>query len=71
MLRFGPLVIVSRRHTSFFVLGSAPSLDRKYTVFGRVVGGLDVLDATEKSPVDGETPRTRIELSVRAGRSEG
>jgi peptidylprolyl isomerase len=50
-------------NTSFFVcLGPAPSLDGKYTVFGHVVGGLDVLDAIERTPVDGETPRTRIDL---------
>jgi peptidyl-prolyl cis-trans isomerase B (cyclophilin B) len=50
-------------NTSFFIcLGPAPSLDGKYTVFGHVVGGLDVLDAIERAPVDGETPRTRIDL---------
>jgi cyclophilin family peptidyl-prolyl cis-trans isomerase len=56
-------------NTSFFlVLGPASSLDGKYTVFGRVVDGLDVLDAIEKSPVDGESPRSPIELvSVRVG----
>ena len=49
--------------TSFFLcLGPAPSLDGKYTVFGQVVSGLDVLEAIERAPVDGETPRTRIDL---------
>ena len=53
--------------TSFFIVtGPAPSLDNKYTVFGRVVDGLAVLDAIEAAPVNGETPATRIELkSVR------
>jgi peptidyl-prolyl cis-trans isomerase B (cyclophilin B) len=50
-------------NTSFFIcLGPAPSLDGKYSVFGQVVSGLDVLEAIERAPVDGETPRTRIDL---------
>jgi cyclophilin family peptidyl-prolyl cis-trans isomerase len=49
--------------TSFFLmLGAAPHLDGKYTAFGRVVSGLEVLDAFEKEPVDGETPKRRLEL---------
>jgi cyclophilin family peptidyl-prolyl cis-trans isomerase len=50
--------------TSFFVVtGDASSLDNKYTVFGRVVDGMAVLDAIEQAPVNGETPVNRIELS--------
>ncbi len=50
--------------TSFFIVtGNAPSLDGKYTVFGRVVDGLAVVEAIEQSPVNGETPVTRIELT--------
>jgi peptidyl-prolyl cis-trans isomerase B (cyclophilin B) len=50
--------------TSFFVVtGDASSLDNKYTVFGRVVDGMAVLDAIEQAPVNGETPINRIELS--------
>jgi peptidyl-prolyl cis-trans isomerase B (cyclophilin B) len=49
--------------TSFFIVtGPAPSLDNKYTVFGRVVDGLPVLDAIDAAPVNGETPVPRIEL---------
>jgi cyclophilin family peptidyl-prolyl cis-trans isomerase len=33
-----------------------------YTVFGRVVDGLAVVDAIEQSPVNGEMPVTRIDL---------
>ena len=53
--------------TSFFIVTApAPSLDDKYTAFGRVVDGLPVLDAIEQTPVNGETPVSRIELkSVR------
>jgi cyclophilin family peptidyl-prolyl cis-trans isomerase len=49
--------------TSFFiVLGVAPHLDNKYTIFGKVIGGFEVLDEMEKVARDGERPRERIEL---------
>jgi cyclophilin family peptidyl-prolyl cis-trans isomerase len=49
--------------TSFFLmLGAAPHLDGKYTAFGRVVAGMEVLDAFDKEEVDGETPKRRLEL---------
>ena len=49
--------------TSFFIVtGDAPSLDGKYTVFGRVIDGLDVLEKIAAAPVTGETPTTRIDL---------
>ncbi|HMC78611.1 MAG TPA: peptidylprolyl isomerase, partial [Vicinamibacterales bacterium] len=49
--------------TSFFIVtADAPSLDGKYTVFGRVIDGLDVLDRIESAPVSGESPTTRIDL---------
>jgi peptidyl-prolyl cis-trans isomerase B (cyclophilin B) len=53
--------------TSFFIVtGDAPSLDGKYTVFGRVVGGLDVVDKIETTAVSGEEPLERIDVkSVR------
>ncbi len=49
--------------TSFFIcLGPAPSLDAKYTVFGRVAAGLEVLQAIEKVALAGEEPVERIEV---------
>lgn len=49
--------------TSFFIVtGDASSLDGKYTVFGRVVEGLSVVEAIEQMAVNGETPIRRIEL---------
>lgn len=46
----------------FIVTADAPSLDGKYTVLGRVIDGLDVLDRIESTPVSGESPTTRIDL---------
>ncbi len=49
--------------TSFFImLGPAPHLDAKYSAFGRVVSGMEVLDAFEKEEVTGETPNRRLEI---------
>jgi peptidyl-prolyl cis-trans isomerase B (cyclophilin B) len=49
--------------TSFFIVtGAAPSLDGKYTAFGRVVEGMDVVDRIDAAPVQGESPTTRIDL---------
>jgi cyclophilin family peptidyl-prolyl cis-trans isomerase len=47
----------------FIVLARTPSLDGKYTVFGRVVEGLDVVEKIEKAPLNGEAPVTRIDVS--------
>ena len=51
--------------TSFFIVtGNASSLDGKYTVFGRVVDGMAVIDAIEQTPLNGEAPVTRIDLKT-------
>jgi peptidyl-prolyl cis-trans isomerase B (cyclophilin B) len=50
-------------NTSFFIVTArSPMLDQKYTVFGRVVSGIDVVQLIEAAPVKGETPVERIEL---------
>jgi cyclophilin family peptidyl-prolyl cis-trans isomerase len=49
--------------TSFFIVTArATMLDHKYTVFGRVVGGIDVVQKIEAVPVNGESPIERVEL---------
>jgi cyclophilin family peptidyl-prolyl cis-trans isomerase len=49
--------------TSFFiVLARTPVLDGKYTAFGKVVDGMDVVEKIEQVPVNGETPTMRVEL---------
>jgi peptidyl-prolyl cis-trans isomerase B (cyclophilin B) len=51
--------------TSFFIVtGDGSSLDGKYTAFGRVVDGMAAVEAIEQSPVNGETPVTRVELKT-------
>lgn len=47
----------------FIVLARTPGLDNQYTVFGRVVEGLDVVEKIEVVPVTGEAPVTRIEVT--------
>ena len=50
--------------TSFFIcLGKASSLDNKYTVFGRVVDGMPVIEALAKVPLNGEEPVNRVEIT--------
>jgi cyclophilin family peptidyl-prolyl cis-trans isomerase len=49
--------------TSFFiVLAPAPNLDGKYSIFGKVVDGFEVLDKIERVPRNGEAPIERVEL---------
>lgn len=49
--------------TSFFIVtGRSSPLDGTYTAFGRVAGGMDVVEAIESVPRDGEAPVERIEV---------
>jgi peptidyl-prolyl cis-trans isomerase B (cyclophilin B) len=47
----------------FIVLARTPALDKRYSVFGRVTAGLDVVEKIEAQPVNGETPAIRIEVT--------
>jgi cyclophilin family peptidyl-prolyl cis-trans isomerase len=50
--------------TSFFIcIGACRPLDGKYTVFARVIGSMDVLNAIAAVPVDGEAPKTPIVMT--------
>jgi len=55
--------LASATSSFFIVLGRAASLDGQYSVFGRVVSGLDVLDKIEAVPLNGEQPVDRIEVT--------
>ncbi|MEO8680039.1 MAG: peptidylprolyl isomerase [Vicinamibacterales bacterium] len=46
----------------FIVTARTPALDGKYTVFGKVESGLEVVEKIEGVAVNGETPVDRVEL---------
>jgi peptidyl-prolyl cis-trans isomerase B (cyclophilin B) len=47
--------------THFFILvGDAPALDGKFAAFGKVISGLEVVDAINSAPVEGEKPLTPV-----------
>jgi len=49
--------------THFFILVSlAPDLDGKFSAFGRVTKGMEVVDAINKGPVIGERPEKPVRL---------
>ena len=49
--------------TSFFIVtAEAASLDGKYSAFGKVESGLDVVEKIEAVAVNGEEPQQRVEL---------
>ena len=49
--------------TSFFIcLARQPALDGKYTIFGRVVSGMDVVERIANVSLEGDRPRQRWEL---------
>lgn len=50
--------------TSFFIVTApSPGIDGQYTVFGRVTGGIEVVEQIEAVPVNGETPVTRVDVT--------
>ena len=54
--------------TSFFIcIGECRALDGKYTVFARVIRGMEVIRAMAAVPVDGETPLVNIKVPREAG----
>jgi cyclophilin family peptidyl-prolyl cis-trans isomerase len=49
----------------FFVcLREQPALVGKYTIFGEVVSGMEVVDQISLTPVDGDRAKTRVEMKV-------
>ena len=55
----------SARSQFFICVADAPFLDGKYTVFGEVVKGIEVVDKIVSQPRDGnDNPDDRIEMTV-------
>ena len=53
----------------FVVLADQPSLTGKYTIFGEVTSGMDVVDRIGETPVEGDKPVARIviqKVTIRA-----
>lgn len=50
--------------TNFFILlREAPHLDGTFAAFGRVTGGMEIVDAINKMPVEGEKPVKSVRLT--------
>lgn len=50
--------------TNFFILiGDAPHLNGTFAAFGRVTQGMDVVDAINKMPVEGEKPLKPVRIT--------
>lgn len=50
--------------TSFFILvGNGSNLDGKFSAFGRVTSGLDVADAINHAPTEGEKPSKPVHIT--------
>lgn len=53
--------------THFFILmDSAPTLDGKFAAFGRVIKGMEIVDAINKMPVEGDKPLKPVRISKAA-----
>jgi len=46
----------------FICLSDQTALTGKFTIFGEVVDGMDVVDKIGETPVDGDRARTRVEI---------
>lgn len=50
--------------THFFILvGDGPNLDGKFSAFGRVVSGMEVADAINRAPAEGEKPSVPVRIT--------
>ena len=54
----------------FVVVTDQPSMKGQYTIFGEVVSGMDVVDKISDTPVDGDRPRSRVEMKVQLRSAE-
>ncbi|MBX2898057.1 MAG: peptidylprolyl isomerase [Cyclobacteriaceae bacterium] len=52
------------KEKAYTTVGGAPHLDGEYTVFGKVISGLDVLDKIAAAPTERERPVEDIRMTV-------
>jgi peptidyl-prolyl cis-trans isomerase B (cyclophilin B) len=51
--------------TSFFILvGNGSNLDGKFSAFGRITSGMDVVDAINHAPTEGEKPSEAVHIKL-------
>lgn len=63
------IVYTQRQRELYTRLGGSPQLDMKYTVFGRVYEGLDVIDSLAQQPTDAYSrPVEDLRMKVRVTR---
>jgi peptidyl-prolyl cis-trans isomerase B (cyclophilin B) len=55
----------------FICLADQPALTGKYTIFGEVVSGMEVVDAIGETPVEGDKAKVRVELKHVSLRNAG
>nr|CAB3265068.1 peptidyl-prolyl cis-trans isomerase-like 3 [Phallusia mammillata] len=53
----------------FITYAKQPHIDMKYTIFGRVIDGLDVLDELERIPVNEKTYRPLSDVKIQDRKS--
>ncbi|MBU6341409.1 MAG: peptidylprolyl isomerase [Bacteroidetes bacterium] len=54
------------QRAAYSTIGGTPHLDREYTVFGRVIEGLDVIDKIASTPTGaGDRPTSDVKMKVR------
>lgn len=55
------------QRTAYATIGGTPQLDRDYTVFGRIIEGLDIIDKIAATPTGaGDRPVTDVKMKIRA-----
>lgn len=64
--QFPSYQMTNEMREEYLNVGGAPMLDGMYTVFGEVVGGMEVVDAIAVLPVEGETPFEKIRMEIEA-----
>ena len=67
--RLHNIVYTQRQRELYTQLGGTPQLDMRYTVFGRVYDGLDLIDSIAQQPTDANNrPLQDLQMTVRVVR---